>query len=114
MNEPPSLRATQAWMLDAITHPDGVAAGGAPRLIDELVLPSQQQSAAERLAVYSTAYFARLLEVLSELFPCLRFAVGDDLFGQFAAGYLQQYPPRSYTLHRLADRFAALLRQQAA
>jgi hypothetical protein len=96
-------------MLAAITHPRGVLAGSLASAIDELVLPSRQQTAVERLAVYSTAYFARLVEVLRELFPCLRYAVGDDLFAQFAAGYLQQHPPTSYTLHRLAERFAEFL-----
>jgi hypothetical protein len=61
------------------------------------------------MAVYSSAYFARLLEVLRELFPCLRYAVGDDLFDTFAVEYLQAHPPASYTLHRLADRFADFL-----
>jgi hypothetical protein len=103
------LRSTQAWMLTAITHPHGVVAGPNSQRIDDLILPSPQQSAAERLAVYSSAYFARLLEVLRELFPCLRDAVGDEVFEQFAVGYLQQHPPTSYTLHRLADRFAEFL-----
>jgi hypothetical protein len=109
MTTPLDLRSTQSWMLDAITHPDGVLFGSPASAIDELILPSDEQTAAERLAVYSTAYYARLLEVLRELFPCLRYAVGDDLFAQFAAGYLQAYPPTSYTLHRLADGFAEFL-----
>jgi hypothetical protein len=94
------LDDVQRWMLSAITK-HGDAADG----VDELILPSQQQSAAERLAIYSHAYFARLLEVLRELLPCTRFAVGDELFDRFAVGYLQAHPPRSYTLARLADRF---------
>jgi hypothetical protein len=109
MSAPHDLRSTQAWMLNTITHPSGVLAGSTVSAIDDLILPSQQQTAAERLAVYSTAYFARLLEVLRELFPCLRFAVEDDLFERFAAGYLQLHPPTSYTLHRLADQFAVFL-----
>ncbi len=103
------LRSTQVWMLDAITHLHGVVAGSPASTIDAQILPSQQQTAAERLAVYSSAYFTRLLEVLHELFPCLRYAVGDDLFERFAAGYLQAHPPTSYTLHRLADQFAEFL-----
>ncbi|HEY2893836.1 MAG TPA: DNA-binding domain-containing protein [Pirellulales bacterium] len=92
-----NLDALQRWMLGAIT--ESAAAD------DEatIVLPSSQQSAAERLAVYRNAYLARLLDVLREQFPCLRFAIGDELFDQFLAGYLQQHPPHSYTLARLAD-----------
>jgi hypothetical protein len=109
MNDPRDLRGVQEWMLSTITHPAGVVAGSSTQPIDDLILPSRQQTATERLAVYSSAYFARLLEVLSELFPCLRFALGDELFAQFAVGYLQQHPPASYTLHRLADHLAEFL-----
>jgi hypothetical protein len=106
MTAPLPLAELQRWMLAAITDPAGAAAG--PQL-DDVILPSRQQSPAERLAVYSSAYFARLLEVLRELFPCLRYAVGEELFDQFASEYLQAHPPASYTLHRLADRFPEFL-----
>ena len=43
------------WMLAAVTEH-----GDAPHGVDELILPSRQQSAEERLAVYSRAYFAAL------------------------------------------------------
>jgi hypothetical protein len=103
------LDQIQRWMLAAITHPAGVLAAASADAIDERILPNSRQSATERLAVYSHAYFARLLDVLRDLFPCLRFAVGDELFDQFAVGYLQAHPPVSYTLHHLADRFADFL-----
>lgn len=78
-------------------------------VLDLAILPSRRQTAVERMAVYSSAYFARLLEVLRELFPCLRYAIGDELFDTFAVEYLQAHPPASYTLHRLADRYADFL-----
>ena len=49
--------------------------------MDAVILASRQQSATQRLAVYSHAYFARLLDVLRELFPCVRHAVGDEHTG---------------------------------
>jgi hypothetical protein len=101
----PSLDELQQRMLQAITQPDGVD----PRQIEDQYLPSQQQSSAERLAVYQHAYLARLLDVLRELLPCTRFAVGDDLFDQFATGYLGRYSPHSYTLARLAEHWAEYL-----
>ena len=52
------LDQLQRWFLDAVTHPTMVADAG------NTVLPSRQQSAEERLAVYQNAYPARLLEVL--------------------------------------------------
>lgn len=95
----------QRWLLDSITQPERAE----PAAIESAILPSRRQSAAERLAVYQHAYVARLLEVLRELFPCTRFAVGDELFDEFAAGYLRRDPPHSYTLGRLADRWADYL-----
>ena len=89
----------QRWMLVAVTDPRGAA----DREVQEALLSSGQQSAAERLAVYQHAYVARLLEVLREQFPCTRFAAGDDVFDQFALGYLRAHPPHSYTLAHLGD-----------
>lgn len=94
------LAALQHWLLAAITEP--IAPQQAA--VGERLLPSREQSAAQRLDIYRGAYLARLLEVLREQFPCARFAVGDELFDQFAAGYLDAHPPRSYTLAKLADK----------
>ena len=51
----------------------------------------------------------RLVDCLREFFPCLRAALGDEIFGDFALAYLQRHPSQSYTLHRLADQFADFL-----
>jgi hypothetical protein len=102
---PRPLADLQRWLLEAITDPSGdwdeaqLAA----------LLPGPVQSRAERLEVYRSAYVGRLLEVLRDLCPCLRFAVGDEVFDRFAIGYLQAHPPHSYTLHDLADDFPAFL-----
>jgi Putative DNA-binding domain len=101
-----SLDDLQHWMLRAVTDPAGVRTCEG---LDETILPSRQQTAGERLAVYQHAYLARLLEVLREQFPCSRFAVGDGLFDQFAAGYLHGHPPHSYTLAHLADQLPEYL-----
>jgi hypothetical protein len=102
---PSSLADLQHWLLEGITQPEGVDQVA----INDTILPSHQQTSSERLAVYQHAYLGRLLNVLRELLPCTRFAVGDDLFDQFAAGYLRRYPPHSYTLGRLADRWVDYL-----
>jgi hypothetical protein len=99
------LDELQRWLLAAITSPSEIA----PSELASTILPSQNQSPADRLAIYQHAYLARLLEVLRELFPCTRFAVGDELFDQFAAGYLAAHPPHSYTLARLADQWVGYL-----
>lgn len=96
MKPPARLAELQAWMMRAI------AAGEAG---DDWVLPSQQQSAGERLGVYHHAYLARLQDCLREQFPVLTAALGREAFDQFAAEYVQRHPPASYTLNHLADRF---------
>jgi hypothetical protein len=103
------LAELQRWFLSKVTEPDGVAAVADEQSIRATIFPSRQQTAVQRLAVYRQAYCARLLEVLRELFPCLRFAVGDELFDRFALEYLQAHPPAGYTLHTLADKFADYL-----
>jgi hypothetical protein len=102
-----TLDELQRWMLASIIQP----AGDRPAAIEEFILPSRRQSAAERLSVYQHAYSARLLDVLRELFPCTRFAAGDDAFDTLAVGYLRRHPPHSYTLARLADRLVDYLHQ---
>jgi len=117
---PDSLVELQRWMLSAITHPlgieTGVAAGesATTHMIAEgglaAVIPSTTvQSSVERLAVYGNAYYSRLLQVLRELFPALRHAVGDETFDEFVLAYLQDYPPTSYTLADLAKHFVTFL-----
>lgn len=99
----PDLHHLQHWLLHSITSPNSATA------IDQHLLSSTTQSPTDRLAVYQHAYLARLLEVLQNLFPCARFAIGDELFNQFAAAYIQAHPPHSYTLANLADKFADYL-----
>lgn len=106
MNSPsPRLAEIQHWMLAEITAPHEIRQDATA----ERILPGRLQTAAERLAVYRHAYFARLLDVLREQFPCTRWAVGDELFDEFAVGYLERHPPHSYTLARLADRLVKYL-----
>jgi len=108
-SRPTQLDKLQQWMLQSITHSLGPSSGAGHSRINETILPSCGQTAVERLSVYHRAYFARLLEVLRELFPCTLFAIGEELFDEFAVGYLEAYPPTSYTLARLADRLVDYL-----
>jgi hypothetical protein len=115
----PTLQQLQHWLQAVIMHPGGVEEGvkdsevpfSAP--LEEIVPPTNMQTSAERLAVYAAAYYLRLVDCLREFFPCLRFAMGDDVFGDFALAYLQKHPSQSYTLHHLADQFANFLAETA-
>src|ERR1700736_3403699 len=117
-----ALDQIQRWMQAAVMHPEGVVHGmnsaEARRHIDagadeaETVLTrSKALTAAERLAVYGSAYFARLLECMREEFPATAHALGEELFDSFAAAYLQECPSRSYTLCQLGGRFPGFLVQ---
>jgi len=97
----------QQWLLATITDPAAIDASD----VCQRIAPGPQQTPAERLSVYQRAYFARLLEVLGELFPCTRFAAGDEAFGDLAAAYVVRHPPRSYTLANLADHLVDFLDQ---
>jgi hypothetical protein len=118
--EPTDLGLIQRWMQSVIMHPEGVEAGidspGARSVIDvaidhveQVICRSSAQTSIERLHVYANAYFARLLEVLASEFPALVYALGEDLFQDFAFGYLQQFPSQSYTLSDLSAKFPEYL-----
>ncbi len=116
------LNQLQRWMQSVITHPAGIEAGvrsdasrdvfdlSASRL-DEVVLPSQRLSSADRLRVYGNAYFARLLECLRAEFPAMVKALGEEAFDGLAFGYLLEHPSRSDTLTHLAAKLPEYLQQ---
>jgi Putative DNA-binding domain len=114
------LSHIQRWMQAVIMHPlgisEGMASAEARRHIDitseqaeTVITRSRALSAQDRLFIYGSAYYARLLECLREEFPVLMHALGQEVFDAFAAGYLQHYPSRSYTLFQLAANFPRYL-----
>ena len=123
MSDSPRLEQIQRWMLSVITHPGGVAEGvdsaEARRHVDVsldnlsgMIRPSLALDSAERLEIYVDAYYERLLECLAEEFVVTRAALGDDLFGGIAFGYLQHSPSRSYTLNQLGAEFPRFLAEK--
>jgi hypothetical protein len=117
---PRSLDAVQRWFQAVVTHPAGVEGGaeseeaqGLIRLqrgeLEAVIRRSKSLTAAERMAIYANAYYARLLECMEAWFPVLKSALGEEVFNAFAFEYLQQYPSKSYTLDRLGENFAHFL-----
>src|ERR1700736_4968182 len=107
-------------MQATIMHPVGVAEGMAsaearrhidvgPNEAETVVTRSRALTALERLAIYSYAYYARLLECLREEFPVLKHTLGEEVFDAFAVQYLEKYPSRSYTLFQLGVNFPRFL-----
>jgi hypothetical protein len=121
--EPPrSTDQLQRWLLAVVTDPRGVASGlvsdEARRWIalgaddaESVVTRSKNLSAEERLAIYATSYYLRLLDCLANEFPIVKATLGEDLFNDFAMRYLQRFPSHSYTLHRLGENLARFLAQ---
>jgi len=117
---PRDLGAIQRWMQSVIMNPDGVEAGiessaardemdVAVEQVERVICRSATQTSIERLSVYANAYYARLLEVLAAEYPALVHALGEDLFQQFAFGYLQKSPSQSDTLSDLSVNFPQYL-----
>ena len=112
MAAPNRLAELQRWILGSITDIGGLEAHTGDlhgAWVPDLVTASPRQTAYERLEIYSNAYFARLGECLRELFPVLVVSLGKSDFERFANGYLDAYPPTTYSLNRLADHFADFL-----
>jgi hypothetical protein len=114
------LAQIQRWMQAALVHPVGVEEGMrspearqhidiGPAEVHKVLTRSRALSAIERLGIYGSAYYARLLECLREEFPVLKHALGEEVFDAFAVDYLQQYPSRSYTLCDLGKQFPRYL-----
>lgn len=113
------LRQLQEWFQSVVTAPEGITEDGTrpatsvpavdAAAIDRVLTRSSRLSAAERLAVYTNAYTARLVDCMDQMFPVLARTLGEEVFGEFARDYLQNHPSRNYTLSTLGERFPAFL-----
>ena len=118
--ESDELARIQRWMHSVITHPNGVAGGvessegrrefdiGTDDL-ERVITRSRALTAADRIEIYANAYYARLLECLRGEFAILAKTLGEELFDEFAFGYLQDYPSKNYTLNKLGENFPRYL-----
>jgi hypothetical protein len=64
---------------------------------------------AERLAIYSDAYFLRLEECLAEDFKAVRHLLGHADFHRLVAAYLAVYPSKHYSLNGLGKKLPEFL-----
>ena len=80
----PELDRIQRWMQTLFTDSDGVRSGlrseaaknilpHSEQRLEDLVLPSQQLSSVERLSIYGNMYFSRLIEILDDEFPNVKY-----------------------------------------
>lgn len=94
-----SLAAAQHWMRQALVRPH--RAGNASAWLSG----GGRLDAVAGLAVYQRGYVLRLANCMREQFPALCHALGQSLFDDFVAGYIERHPPESHTLYDLGRRF---------
>ena len=121
----PSLDRLERWMFEVVSHRGGVSAGleaesakrnlpiGAEHL-EDIVEPSKSLSAAERLGIYASMYYWRLIDVLGEDYPTVRHGLGPERFYEVAKAYIDAHPSTHYSLTMLGRAFPEYLRDQAA
>ena len=105
------LEATERWMQTFIAHRgtdeealEAAAREGIP--VDEVprfIRPSQSLTSIERVGVYRGMYLLRMQEALEADYPAVAHFLGDDGFYDLVAGYVDEYPSRSYSLNPLGD-----------
>src|ERR1700682_4749777 len=109
------LRRLQEILYRLIVASGGVAAGLAHETalpangLAALVAGEDRMTAVERVEVYATGYFYRLLDVLKEDFPATLAVVGADNFHNLATGYLIDYPPTEPSIYYAGKNFADYL-----
>ena len=102
-----SLEQLQKWMQEALLNPFEAQT----QAIESIVKSSNKLDARSHLAIYQRSYVARLRACMAKQFEALQFALGKELFQQFADQYLQTYPSKSYTLIDLGKNFPRFLQE---
>lgn len=112
----------QRWMAAVITHHgDDDEAWKSEEAVKEvpfeaaleMVKPTGDLDAFERIAVYRRMYFLRMRDVLEIDFPGVSYALralgGEELFERIVWDYCTVYPSRSYTLNLVGIFFPTYL-----
>lgn len=77
-----------------------------------VVRPPGDLTPAEALGIYRNMMRVRFAQTMADAYPAVQKAVGVDEFGRLERGYLRSFPPRTFTLARLGDRFSLYLSRQ--
>lgn len=75
----------------------------------DIINDSQRLSAAQHLTIYRQSYIARLRACMQSQFKALAYALGEELFQDFADQYLDSHPSTTYTLNNLGEKFPSFL-----
>ena len=118
--ESSDVRTLQQWMMQVVTHHDGLEAGlqaaedtglwpGALGSVETIVPGNDRLDSREQLQIYAFMYFARLIEVLEAEYPTVMFLVGPERFAELARLFLREQPSTHYNLARLSVAFPDFL-----
>jgi len=126
MQASPSLADLQRWMRWVLTHPlgahraiDGEHLPGLPERFAEpegralasiAGDPVAGRGVVERLSVYASGYFSRLLGALEPEYPRLASALGTEEFRSLVAAHLLRAPSHSPSLADLGEDLAGTVR----
>jgi hypothetical protein len=96
--------AVEAYLLGADAQPNAA--------LQASLVGSPSLSVTQGMGIYHHAYRARLLGVMLEDFPAVRYWLGDEEFAALVQAYLDAYPSRHFSLRWLGERFAAFIQQR--
>jgi hypothetical protein len=91
---------------------DSVRADTPPRGIGHVFVGSAALGAVRRMSIYHSAYWARQIRTLSETFPHVSRAVGEERFRQLARAYLAQCPSEKPAIEFVGERFPTFLSER--
>jgi len=108
---PFGLRDTQQLLFDAVTIADESGQSGAAAQLSELIA-ANGLGALRRVAIYRSAYRARLVECLADDYPATQYLLGHAAFAGLCREYIHEVPP-GVTLNDYGARFAEYCLQHA-
>lgn len=111
MSAPSSLNALHALQR---AFAEEIRGAGADTALPSRIRVDRGIPAAERLSVYTHAWFARLHEALREDYGALAAALGEEAFHDLVKLYLEAHPPRSRSLRFAGAGLADFLRGPVA
>lgn len=79
----------------------------------EALLASPAADAARRMDVYARAYRLRLLEVLADHYPALKWWLGEEPFDALGSAYIEQQPSASFNIRWYGAGLAAFAGAQS-
>jgi len=105
------LAELERWFQEAVVRPQERPRRASPRIepASAWIRPSAHHSAAERIAIYSRMYHARMRDALAVDFPAVERLLGADGFERLVRLYLGAHPSRHYSLNALGRSLPSFL-----